>query len=52
MIRLISTAKFPIRVKYDGQIIVVSPGERLKLKNEELLPGKLPDGLVVQKIGA
>ena len=52
MAKLISTAKFPIRVKYDGQTIVVSPGERLNIKNPELLPGKLPNGLVLQKTGA
>ena len=52
MARLISTAKYPIRVKYDGQTIVVSPGEKLNIKNPELLPGKLPAGLVLQEIGA
>lgn len=52
MSKLISMVKFPISVTYNGQTIVVSPGEKLNIKNDELLPGKLPDGLVLQKTGA
>lgn len=49
MARLISVSKTPVRVKYDGQMIVVSPGEKINIKNPELLPGNLPKGLVLQE---
>jgi len=49
MSKLISIAKFPITITYDGDKIVVSPGETLNIKNSELLPGALPNGLVLKK---
>lgn len=49
MAKLISIAKYPITVTYDGEKIVVSPGEKLNIKNSELLPGVLPNGLVLKR---
>ena len=49
MAKLISMVKYPVIVKYDGQNIVVSPGEKINIKKPELLPGDLPSGLVLQK---
>lgn len=48
MKKLISTVNYPISVKYDGNTIVVSPNEVLKIKKPNLLPAKLPAGLVLQ----
>ena len=47
--KLISTVKYPVTVTYDGSAIVVSPGEKLNIKNVELLPTDLPVGLVLIK---
>ena len=47
--KLISTAKHPIAVQYNGKKIIVSPGEKLKIKKIELLPAELPAGLVLIK---
>ncbi len=46
--KIISTVKYPITVQYNGESIVVSPGEKIKIKNVELL-GALPSGLVLIK---
>jgi len=51
MAKLISRAKFPINVKYDGNNMVVSPGEKVNIKKPELLPAELPAGLVLLKEG-
>ena len=47
--KLISTAKHPITVQYNGQKIIVSPGEKLNIRKVELLPAELPAGIVLIK---
>lgn len=47
MAKLISTVKFPVIVKYDGEEIVVSPRETIKNVDVNKLPGKLPAGLTL-----
>jgi len=49
MAKIISTVKYPVSVKYDGQTIIVSPNESINIKNSELLPAKLPAGLILKK---
>ena len=49
MAKLISTVKFPVVVAYGEESIVVSPGEKLKIKDVGLLPAELPAGLVLIK---
>ena len=46
--KLISTVKHPVTIKYNGQNVVVSPGEKLNIKNTEQL-AELPAGLVLIK---
>lgn len=47
MAKIISTVNYPVKVKYDGATIVVSPNEALSIKKPELLPGSLPTGLIL-----
>ena len=47
---IISRADFPIIIKYDGKDKVVSPRERFKIADIELLEGKLPAELKLQRI--
>lgn len=46
MAKIISTVNYPVKVKYDGQTIIVSPNETIKINNPELLPATLPTGLI------
>lgn len=48
MKKLISTVNYPIPVKYDGDTIIVSPNEVINIKKPNLLPAKLPAGIVLQ----
>ncbi len=50
MTKLISMVNYPVMVKYDGQTIVVSPNETIQIKHKDLLPGKLPAGLILVTI--
>jgi len=45
MTKIISTVNYPVSVKYNGQTIVVSPSETIKINNPELLPAVLPAGI-------
>jgi len=47
MAKLISTVNYPVTVKYDGSVIVVSPRETIKKIDKNKLPGSLPKGLRV-----
>lgn len=47
--KLISTVRFPVTVQYNGEMIVVSPSEKINIKNIELLPKDLPAGLILIK---
>jgi len=47
MVKIISTVKYPVKIKYDGKTIIVSPNETITIKNPELLPAEIPAGLIL-----
>lgn len=47
MANLVSTVKFPVNVKYNGEEMVVSPRETIKNIDSSKLPGVLPRGLAL-----